>query len=66
MKDKLEQIKTEAKKEFEEVKDEVNLQNVKARFIGRKGLLTEVLKEIPEPKWGSRGVKPQEEIIRSG
>ena len=47
MKDKLEQIKTEAKKEFEEVKDEVNLQNVKARFIGRKGLLTEVLKEIP-------------------
>ena len=47
MKDKLEQIKTEAKKEFEEVKDEVNLQNVKARFIGRKGFLTEVLKEIP-------------------
>ncbi len=47
MKDKLEQIKTKAEKEFEEVRDEVDLQNVKARVIGRKGLLTEVLKEIP-------------------
>jgi hypothetical protein len=40
MKEKLEEIKTEAEKELKGASDEVALQNVKAKFLGRKGVIT--------------------------
>jgi phenylalanyl-tRNA synthetase alpha chain len=51
MKEKLEEIKLDAEKELKAASDEIALQNVKAKFLGRKGVITEILKgmrEIPE------------------
>ncbi|MGH7807426.1 MAG: phenylalanine--tRNA ligase subunit alpha, partial [Thermodesulfobacteriota bacterium] len=51
MKEKLEEIKIEAERELRAVSDEIALQNIKAKFVGRKGVITEILKgmrEVPE------------------
>ena len=48
MKGRLEEIKIEAEKELKGASDEVSLQNVKAKFLGRKGVITEFLKRMPE------------------
>ncbi|MGH7792745.1 MAG: phenylalanine--tRNA ligase subunit alpha, partial [Thermodesulfobacteriota bacterium] len=51
MKEKLEEIKIEAERELRAVSDETALQNIKAKFVGRKGVITEILKgmrEVPE------------------
>ncbi|MBI2486900.1 MAG: phenylalanine--tRNA ligase subunit alpha [Deltaproteobacteria bacterium] len=51
MKEKLEEIKVEAERELKAVSDETALQNIKAKFVGRKGVITEILKgmrEVPE------------------
>ncbi len=48
MKERLEEIKIEAEKELKGASDEVSLQNVKAKFLGRKGVITEFLKRMPE------------------
>jgi phenylalanyl-tRNA synthetase alpha chain len=51
MKEKLTDIRIEAERELKAVSDETALQNVKARFVGRKGIITEILRgmrEIPE------------------
>ncbi len=53
MKEKLEEIKLEAERELKTVSDEITLQNIKAKFLGRKGVITEFLKrmpEVPEPE----------------
>ena len=44
MKEKLEGIKTEAENELNSASDEPALQNVKAKYLGRKGIITEMLK----------------------
>lgn len=48
MKEKLEEIKFEAEKDLKAASDENSLQNVKAKFLGRKGVITEFLKRMPE------------------
>ena len=51
MKQKLEELKIEAERELKAASDEVELQNVKAKFLGRKGVITEILKgmrDVPE------------------
>ncbi|HEX3035451.1 MAG TPA: phenylalanine--tRNA ligase subunit alpha [Thermodesulfobacteriota bacterium] len=51
MKQKLEELKIDAERELKTASDEVELQNVKAKFLGRKGVITEILKgmrDIPE------------------
>ncbi len=48
MKEKLEEIRLEAENEIKQTSDEVSLQKVKARFLGRKGVITEFLKKMPE------------------
>jgi phenylalanyl-tRNA synthetase alpha chain len=51
MKERLEEIKIEAERELKAVRDETALQNIKAKFVGRKGIITEILKgmrEVPE------------------
>jgi phenylalanyl-tRNA synthetase alpha chain len=51
MKPNLEELKTEAESEIRAASDEVELQNVKAKFLGRKGVITEILKgmrDVPE------------------
>jgi len=51
MKEKLVEIKIEAERELKAVSDEAALQNIKAKFVGRKGIITEILKgmrEVPE------------------
>jgi phenylalanyl-tRNA synthetase alpha chain len=48
MKERLEEIRIEAEKELKGASDEVSLQNVKAKFLGRKGVITEFLKRMPE------------------
>ena len=47
----LEDVKKQAETELSTVNDEVTLQNLKARFVGRKGVITEILKgmkDIPD------------------
>jgi len=46
MKKKLEEIEMQARSELEEVQDEVSLQNLKARYLGRAGIITELLKGL--------------------
>ncbi len=51
MKEKLEAIKLEAEMELKTVSDEAALQNVKAKYVGRKGIITDLLKgmrDIPD------------------
>lgn len=47
----LEDVKRQAEAELGTVNDEITLQNLKARFVGRKGVITEILKgmkDIPD------------------
>jgi phenylalanyl-tRNA synthetase alpha chain len=47
----LEDVKKQAEAELNSVSDEVSLQNLKAKFVGRKGVITEILKgmkDIPD------------------
>jgi phenylalanyl-tRNA synthetase alpha chain len=47
----LEDVKRQAEAELSSVNDEVTLQNLKAKFVGRKGVITEILKgmkDIPD------------------
>jgi phenylalanyl-tRNA synthetase alpha chain len=47
----LEDVKKQAEAELNSVNDEVSLQNLKAKFVGRKGVITEILKgmkDIPD------------------
>jgi len=53
MKDKLDQVKEDAKKQLSGISDEVSLQNLKAKFVGKKGVITEILK-------GMKDVAPEE------
>ncbi len=49
--DVLEDVKKQAEAELGSVDDEVSLQNLKAKFVGRKGVITEILKgmkDIPD------------------
>lgn len=48
MKERLKEMKIEAEKELKATSDEVALQNVKAKFLGRRGVITEFLKRMPE------------------
>jgi phenylalanyl-tRNA synthetase alpha chain len=51
MKENLEEIKIDAEKELKSASDEIALQNIKAKFLGRRGIITEFLKrmsEVPE------------------
>jgi len=58
MQEKLQELKNQALSELEQVTDEVSLQNLKAKFVGRKGGITEIVKSmkdvLPEdrPKMG--------------
>ncbi len=53
MRERLEEIRTRAEEEIKGASDGQSLNVVKARFLGRKGLITELLK-------GMRGVPPSE------
>ncbi|HET7289427.1 MAG TPA: phenylalanine--tRNA ligase subunit alpha [Thermodesulfobacteriota bacterium] len=47
----LEDVKRQAEAELSSVNDEITLQNLKAKFVGRKGVITEILKgmkDIPD------------------
>jgi phenylalanyl-tRNA synthetase alpha chain len=44
----LEDVKKQAEAELSSVNDEVSLQNLKARFVGRKGVITEILKRMKD------------------
>jgi phenylalanyl-tRNA synthetase alpha chain len=46
VREKLEEIKQQAEKDLETVSDEVNLQNLKAKYLGRSGTITELLKGL--------------------
>ncbi|MGH7849264.1 MAG: phenylalanine--tRNA ligase subunit alpha, partial [Thermodesulfobacteriota bacterium] len=49
--DMLEEVKRQAEAELSSVQDEISLQNLKAKFVGRKGIITEILKgmkDIPD------------------
>ncbi len=58
MQEKLQEVKGQAQAELGQVSDEVSLQNLKAKFVGRKGVLTDILKgmkDVPaedRPKMG--------------
>ena len=56
MKEQIEQIKVNALKELEEVKDAKELNDVKVKYLGKKGELTEVLR-------GMGGLSPEERPI---
>lgn len=53
MEERLEQFRLQAQDELKEIRDEVSLQNLKARFVGKKGVITEILK-------GMKDVPPDE------
>ena len=53
MEEKLERFRIQARDELREIRDEVSLQNLKARFVGKKGVITEILK-------GMKDVPPDE------
>ncbi len=46
--DKLEEVKKQAEAELGSVSDEIALQNLKAKFVGRKGVITELLKGMKD------------------
>jgi phenylalanyl-tRNA synthetase alpha chain len=49
--DVLEEVKKQAEAELNSVNDEISLQNLKAKFVGRKGVITDILKgmkDIPD------------------
>lgn len=46
MQEKLEDLKNQAQTELEQVSNEVSLQNLKAKFVGRKGVITEITKSM--------------------
>ena len=48
MQEKLEEVKQQAETELSQVTDEVSLQNLKAKFVGRKGVITEILKGMKD------------------
>jgi len=48
MKDRLEKVLTKANEEISKVSVEVDLNNLKAKFLGRKGIITEVLKGMKD------------------
>jgi len=58
MEEKLQEVKNQAIDEIGQVSEEVTLQNLKAKFVGRKGIITEILKgmkDVPKedrPKMG--------------
>jgi len=58
MQEKLEEVKDQVQAELGQVSDEISLQNLKAKFVGRKGVITEILKgmkDVPQedrPKMG--------------
>ena len=56
MKEQIEQIKVNALKELEEVKDAKELNDVKVKYLGKKGELTEVLR-------GMGGLSPEERPV---
>ncbi|MEM7009141.1 MAG: phenylalanine--tRNA ligase subunit alpha [Thermodesulfobacteriota bacterium] len=53
MQEKLEEVQKQAEQELAQVSDEVVLQNLKAKFLGRKGVITEILK-------GMKDLSPEE------
>ena len=48
MKGKLEEIKTRAENDLKKITDEVSLQNLKAKYLGRVGVITDLLKGLRE------------------
>ncbi len=44
----LEEVKRQAEAELSSVEDEISLQNLKAKFVGRKGVITEILKGVKD------------------
>lgn len=48
MQEKLQELKNQAQIELEQVADEVSLQNLKAKFVGRKGGITEIVKSMKD------------------
>ncbi|MGQ0793192.1 MAG: phenylalanine--tRNA ligase subunit alpha [Deltaproteobacteria bacterium] len=51
MRDKLEALQNESRQDFASAPDEATLQNLKAKYIGRKGFITDLLKamrDVPE------------------
>ena len=46
MREKLEEIRQRAEKDLETVGEEVNLQTLKAKYLGRSGIITELLKGL--------------------
>jgi len=48
MQEKLQELKKQAEIELEKVADEVSLQNLKAKFVGRKGGITEIVKSMKD------------------
>ena len=48
MQEKLEDIKNQAQTELKQVSNEVSLQNLKAKFVGRKGVFTEITKSMKD------------------
>ncbi|GJM15681.1 MAG: phenylalanine--tRNA ligase alpha subunit [Thermodesulfobacteriota bacterium] len=48
MQEKLEEVKAQAQAELAQASDEVSLQNLKAKFLGRKGVITEILKGMKD------------------
>jgi phenylalanyl-tRNA synthetase alpha chain len=51
--EKLDELKKQAREELGSVSDEAALQNLKARFLGKKGVITEILK-------GMKDLSPEE------
>jgi len=48
MEEKLELLKIQARDELRQVADEISLQNIKAKFVGRKGVITDILKAMKD------------------
>ncbi len=48
MKEKLKELLREGQERISAVANETELQNVKAYFLGKKGKLTELMKELPK------------------
>ena len=48
MQEKLEDLKNQAQTELKQVSNEVSLQNLKAKFVGRKGVITEITKSMKD------------------
>ena len=48
MQEKLQELKNQAQAELGQVTDEASLQNLKAKFVGRKGGITEIVKSMKD------------------